>query len=819
MIKANDKKNIYNIFSYIFPAFFAALFVLIMDAGLIKALYDLYYGDSSVIDFFKEQGQNVFDPKVRSEIFKLIRYRLLYSIIPVFFCFLFLLKYYSIKLPSKILLKKIFHNNPALSKIIMLSRYLMGGGVAFWVISYHRTFFSSVFHNCLLGNTEDFFRLYLAGFLFLFFTIRWKDFIFDIKHFSSRYPRISLALFDLFISVISCCLVEFQIGSKMKILVYLIHTNVMYWFILQLIFYFIFRNPKPGAIISLLFSYIIGLANDIVYQFRGNYIMFGDLTVIRTALEVAGNYSYKPTKWFWISLVLLIGSIVMVIATKAFKIPKEQKTYERSYKRRIISTLVGEALIVAFIFITFRTGDFYGKVFGVGWDYNENVSAVGYLPYFFSNMDSTRKVVVDGYSSDTVKEIYKKSGSELFNESEGMDSSSDKDSVLQYPNIILIQNEAFSDLSITADVDTDIDTMPFIHSLSENTQKGYLNMSVTGGPTANTEFEILSRSSLQYFPYGSVPYTQYLKQHIPSLVESLKNQKTPYHTVAYHSYYSSGYNRNSVYSFMGFDEKLFENSFLSDFSELELPRGYLSDEANYRRVIKEYEKCASTENPFFCFNVTIQGHGGYSGGPFDWDEPVNVSNFNATDSINTYLSSVKLSDKAFEGLVEYFSKVDEPTIIMMYGDHQPSWDDEAKELLAQHPAWEDESLQTLSQYYVPYIVWANFDIEEYDYLLGWNEKVTSNEKLHLNTLSTNYVGTYLMSQAGVELSVYDKYLLNLHEEVPAITAIGVWDKDGNYYGDAASSPFAERLKDQEMIQYNLIFDDKNKLEDYFLPNN
>ena len=155
----------------------------------------------------------------------------------------------------------------------------------------------------------------------------------------------------------------------------------------------------------------------------------------------------------------------------------------------------------------------------------------------------------------------------------------------------------------------------------------------------------------------------------------------------------------------------------------------------------------------------------------------------------------------------------------MYGDHQPGWDDEAKELLAQHPAWEDESLQTLSQYYVPYIVWANYDIEEYDYLLGWNEKASSSDKPHLNSLSTNYVGTYLMSQAGVELSAYDKYLLELHEDVPAITAIGVWDKAGNYYGDATSSPFAETLKEQEMIQYNLIFDHDNKLVDYFLPNN
>ena len=820
MINIQINKNSYRIIFLMLVSFiFSILFVFFMDFAFVSTIYKMYYGESEIGNFFLDKGKNIFTTDVRVTTFKLVIARAIYSIFPIFLGGSIFLFYNSNHFSDEILDRNIFKKNPSLSKILMVLRYIIGLGLFYFVITYNRNFFVSTFHNCLMGNQNDFIRIYVATFLFLIPVIRWKDFLSDLKTFPKRHNNIFMFIFMGGISVVCCCLVEFQIGSKMVIIVYLLHTNVMYWFVLQLIIYVLIRNPKPGAVISLIVAYVIGLANDIVYQFRGNYIMYGDLTVIRTALEVVGNYSYKPTKWFWISLVIFIISIVMVIATKAFKIPKEQKTNERSYKRRIISTLVGEVIIVAFIFITFRTGDFYGKVFGVGWDYNDNVSAVGYLPYFFSNMDSTRKVVVDGYSSDIVKNIFDKSRAELSDESEGEKSSSDKDSISQYPNIILIQNEAFSDLSITADIDTDIDTMSFIHSMSENTQKGYLNMSVTGGPTANTEFEVLSRSSLQFFPYGSVPYTQYLKQNIPSLVECLKNQSIPYHTVAYHSYYSSGYNRNSVYSFLGFDEKLFENSFLNDFSENELPRGYLSDEVNYRRVISEYEKCSSSGSPFFCFNVTIQGHGGYTGGPYNWEEPVRITNFEATDSMNTYLSSVHESDKAFKGLIEYFSNVNEPTIIMMYGDHQPGWDDEAKELLAQHPAWEDESLQTLSQYYVPYIVWANYDIEEYDYLLGWNEKASSSDKPHLNSLSTNYVGTYLMSQAGVELSAYDKYLLELHEDVPAITAIGVWDKAGNYYGDATSSPFAETLKEQEMIQYNLIFDHDNKLVDYFLPNN
>lgn len=786
----------------------ALVFISVMDFGLLKSIYDMYYGDSHIGDFFKEQGQNIFTDDVRVTTFKFIISRGIYSIIPIVICVYILLFYFSKKLPDRLLEKNVFDENPSLSRIIMVGRYLLGGGLFFLVIKFNRSFFSSTFHNCLMGNRIDFVRIYIASFLLLLPIVRWGDLIKDILTFPQRHKKLISLFFILFISVISCCLVEFQINSKMVgILDYLIHVNVMYWILIQLFFLAIFRNAKPGAIISLLFAYIIGLANDIVYQFRGNYIMFGDITVVRTALEVAGNYDYKPGKWFWISLAIFIVSLVSVIL---IKVPKG--AFDSSSKvKRIISTVVAEGLIILFVFVTFKTGDFYGKVFGVGWDYNENVSVVGYLPYFFSNMDSTTRIVVPDYSVDKVQEIL---DNNLYTSDESKSSNNE-------PNIILIQNEAFSDLSIMADIETDVDPLTYIHSMSENTEKGYLNMSVTGGPTSNTEFEILSRTSLQFFPYGSVPYTQYLKQHIPSLVESLKHQDNPYHTVAYHSYYSSGYNRNSVYDFMGFDEKLFENSFMEDYPESELPRGYLTDEADYRRVIKAFEENQKTDNPFFCFNVTIQGHGGYTGGPFNLPEKVNITNFNATDSMNTYVSLIKMSDTAFKGLVEYFDKIEEPTIIMMYGDHQPSFDDDAKELIEKHPAWNDNALQSLSNYYVPYIIWANFDIEEVDNLKPWNVRAgkfyEDNGKQKLNSLSTNYVGTYLMEKAGVELSDYDRYLLSIHEDVPAMTAIGVWDKDGNYYPDAASSSSAERLKELEMIQYNLIFDKENKQEKYFLP--
>ncbi|MCR5340864.1 MAG: LTA synthase family protein [Saccharofermentans sp.] len=564
--------------------------------------------------------------------------------------------------------------------------------------------------------------------------------------------------------------------------------NILYWIILQIFIDLVTRSVKAGAFVSIGLAYLIGLINDVVFQFRGNYVIFGDVTVVRTALEVAGNYTYKPGKWFWISLGLFIFAAVITVL---IKFPKHQKIHIKEALIRAGAVIV---LTVGVIF-SYRTGILYNRIFGVGWDYNKNIVYAGYLPYFLSNMNSIQKVTIDGYEASAAdaaiarvpqKGIKKKVSS---------------------PNIIIIQNEAFSDLSVLYDIKTNKDYMPFIHSLSENTQKGFLNMSVPNGPTANSEFEVLTRSTLQFLPYGTVPYTQYIHSDLPSAVEVLKKQPVPYHTVSYHPYYSSGYSRTGVYKHMGFDEIIFEDRFNETFPTNEIIRSYLSDSADYRRVESFYEDFRKTsKEPWFCFNVTIQNHGGYTQ-KYDPSESNNiyVTNFEATDSVNDYLSLIKLSDDAFRDLVEYFKNCEEPTIIAMYGDHQPSFDQDALDVLEKHKTGSE-----LYKYYVPYVIWANFDIEESDTLVDREHRGVQ------NTLSTNYFASTVFDLAGIGLSDYDRYLLDLHKRVPAITAVGIWDDKGNYYDSPESSPYAAELASYRMVQYNLLFDDRHRLVDRFI---
>ena len=633
-----------------------------------------------------------------------------------------------------------------------------------------------------LGLWLSFFRIILAFVVLCSLIVDWPALFKALKSFPAAHPLLYKAAFVFGISLCSCMLVEFQIGSKMSMTTYMLFFNVFYWLILQVFIDVITRSVKAGAVVSLVLSYVIGLINDIVFQFRGNYVMFGDLTVIRTAMEVAGKYTYKPGFWFWLSIALLITATAV---TFILKFPKHNKP-----KIREIAIRLGiDAGIVVFVLYTFSTGALYNNVFGVGWDYNTNVKYTGYIPYFMSNMNSIKKVTLDGYDASIVDAELEKVSS--------------KEESYKSPNIIIIQNEALADLSVAYDIKTNQDYMPYIHGLTKNTRKGYLNMSITGGPTSNTEFEVLMRSSLGFLPFGCVPYTQYVHSQLPSVAEVLKNQPKSYHTVAYHPYYASGYRRTEVYSHFGFDEAVFEDDFKTAHPKEELIRDLLTDSADYRRVEKMYEEWRKqSSDPWFCFNVTIQNHGGYTQEftPSQADN-VYVTNFEATESINDYLSLVKLSDNAFRELIEYFSKCDEPTIIAMYGDHQPAFEDRANEILKEHV--KDENTGALRNYYVPYVIWANYDIEEED-LTG-----------KLNTLSANYFASTVFKYAGIKLTDYDRYLLDLHERVPAITALGVWDSDGKRYSSLLSSSHAGNLATLEMIQYNLIFDDDKRLKKRF----
>ena len=90
---------------------------------------------------------------------------------------------------------------------------------------------------------------------------------------------------------------------------------------------------------------------------------------------------------------------------------------------------------------------------------------------FVANVQAMGTEEPEGYTTGKVQEI-------LNNASE---ASQPADVTDQKPNIIVIMNEAYSDLSLVGDYKTNMDYRPYTRTLDENTTQGTLYVSVFGG--------------------------------------------------------------------------------------------------------------------------------------------------------------------------------------------------------------------------------------------------------------------------------------------------------------------------------------------------
>lgn len=353
------------------------------------------------------------------------------------------------------------------------------------------------------------------------------------------------------------------------------------------------------------------------------------------------------------------------------------------------------------------------------------------------------------------------------------------------PNIIVVMNEAFSDPAVLGGFTTNEDYMPFVHSLlrgAEDTVSGLLNVSVKGGNTANTEFEYLTGNSMAFLPYGSIPYQQYIKNETPSMASWLSG--FGYRTVAMHPYRAAGWDRNKVYPLMGFDEMYFQE-FYKDSGVI---RKYVSDEADYEKIIQIYEQKEPGE-PLFLFNVTMQNHSSYN----DWADYDNFSpdiTVDGSDSevLSAYLSLMKLSDQATERLVDYFAKEEEDTVIVFFGDHQPT--DSVVNPVLKLNGTSSSSLSTEEEalrYQVPFFIWANYDIEEES---GLN-------------ISANYLASRTLDAAGLPKPGYFSFLSELEKQAPVISANHVSLSDGTF---SSADDQDELLREYKTFQYHQLFD-------------
>ncbi|MGN0034337.1 MAG: sulfatase-like hydrolase/transferase, partial [Coriobacteriales bacterium] len=519
------------------------------------------------------------------------------------------------------------------------------------------------------------------------------------------------------------------------------------------------RAVSYSALVALCWA----LANYYVITFRGTPVSLVDLFSFGIAGEVAGDYDYSLGARQGIVTAALLA---IVFFARLLRL----RTSSRG-RSRVLSSLVLVCVFVAGLVVPAATvvRDALGMI-------DDEVNPVrmagadGFSVEFFANAVHGRVHERNGCSADEARQVldaYPADGAGA-------------DQVQTRPNIIVVMVESYSDPGVLCDFTTNRDYLPFTHALmdgADDVQSGYLNVSILGGKTANTEFEYLTGDSMFSMPRYSVPYQSYVRQPTYSLASYLEGYG--YETVAMHPYVASGWNRDKVYPLLGFSQERFLPDFDTE-NQQDTLRGFMTDSAAYRQIVEEYEN-KPEGTPLFCFEVTIQNHSSYSANPNQGDFVPDIT-VEGTDDSETvgYLSLMERSDEALSELIGYFSQQSEPTVIVFFGDHQP-----ANAVVDPLLAMSGKSSATLEgedeflRYRVPCVIWANYDIPE---------------KTGVQT-SANYLAVDTLKAAGLPVCGYFAYLDELQDSYPVIAAGQVRASDGSLVDDPRQDARLEEYRD------------------------
>lgn len=549
---------------------------------------------------------------------------------------------------------------------------------------------------------------------------------------------------------------------------YSLGVMIVNWLLLNAIFCFIvfLSNRRLAIILTHIVVFLWSCANYFVVYFRGNPVLPWDFTALDTAADVFASYRYLPT----LSMIVSFGYILCLSIFVIYTFPKQTFAFKKTLPSRIVALCIS-ALSALIIFFPSRIEAFGAKT--DVWDQAKAYGEGGSLAVFCANLKFLKVEVPEDYSDQKAQAILDK-----VEDDEGTNATG--------VNIIAIMNESWSDLEGFGNIELSESVLAKTKSI-DDIYFGYAYSSVFGAGTSSSEFEFLTGDSMAFLPSGSIPYQQYILKDTPSLASILK--EAGYATKAFHPGDKKSWNRDSAYPLLGFDSFTSREDMTVDIKEAH--GGYVSDESDFKQLISDFES-RDRSKPLFYFNVTIQSHGGYL--DQNYQNTVTIKGHEGEFPMaEQYLTLVKETDEAFYELIEYFKGVDEPVIILMFGDHQPALEEEFYELVYNNGT-EVSMAEYLGKFKVPYVIWANYDLEE---------------EIAIGDTSLNYLGQYLLKCAGIKTSAYGNYLLDLAEMIEAISFPGYF-ANGKAYSHLETNGLTALIEEYRLVQYYALFGESDQ---------
>ena len=527
-------------------------------------------------------------------------------------------------------------------------------------------------------------------------------------------------------------------------------------------------------------------------EMRGEPFFPWDLFQLSEASGVVGkaNLEIQPPMVYTILLFLLL----LVVAARFLRQPRRRQD-PRRWQRRMACG--GVSLLVSFgmvwgVYLQPAVTQWFGIIPDM-WMQDRYYRNYGLISSFMSNLQALDVSAPEDYSQEAVEQL---KGELLQNPSPEPfypDSYAAKgDGRVTQPNIIFVMNESFWDVTELEGITYDQPVTPNLQRLKGEAAVGKAYSPSFGGGTCDVEFEALTGYSMEFLPSGSKPYQQHVTHDMLATPSFLKSQG--YDTLAVHGYYRKYWSRDTAYPHLGIDKFIAAE----DFENPEKKRSYywggglITDGEMARRIIQEYEN-RDPSKPLFLHAVTMQNHTSYNEKNYPEEELVEITSApeglskETLSQLRDFATGIREADAMLGTLVDYFSQVEEPTILVFWGDHYNPVG-KGYELYEKTGYIDPGDTASPMLHGTPLVVWSNYYQEPVD----------------LGTVAAYEISPVVMDLYGLERPPLYSYLIQQLDAYRARTRGVTVQPDGSF-SDSLTEEQQAWFDNHWLLQYDGMF--------------
>ena len=424
----------------------------------------------------------------------------------------------------------------------------------------------------------------------------------------------------------------------------------------------------------------LGIVECVIKGFRITPLTAVDFRIIFSVFSILHIYLNV------FQIILIVFSVLAVLAGLVLAFRKLPKAPPVDYPRAGIGCIAAGLFVWGTTVLFSSTGLLPSQFENLG----EAYDTYGFAYCFSTSLFDRGISEPDSYSPEEVDTVV--------DELEYTTAAPEPAAAHVKPNIVVVQLESFFDVHALRGVTYSENPIPVFSRLKQTCSTGFLTVPSIGAGTANSEFEVLSGMSLDYFGTGEYPYETVLQSNVCESVNyALKEEGYACHAI--HNHTATFYDRDKVYANLGFDT----------FTSVEYmenvkrnPLGWAEDGVLTGEVLRALD---STEGEDFVYTISVQAHGKYPTEVIDPGQTITADGLEdriGTVGFEYYLNQLHATDAFVGDLIQALTAREEPTVLVLFGDHLPNFE------------IPQEMLQTGTLLQTEYVVWSNFGLEKQD---------------------------------------------------------------------------------------------------------